>query len=129
MAFGQRFIWMTDYYALMFILSYNGLNPAILHLQMHFMCWDMIIEHRNDVCLTNANYFFMLSADLCFDPILKDYIQGIDTIWHCSRMPTKLPIAHEHHPYFRGPRINMPYKAIPRQPSTSAPVAEPTVGL
>jgi hypothetical protein len=43
MAFGQHFVWVTDCYALKFILSYDGRNPAILHLQMRFMCWDMII--------------------------------------------------------------------------------------
>ena len=42
---------------------------------MHFMCWDMDIKHRNDHWLTNANYFSCLGADLCFDLLLKDYIQ------------------------------------------------------
>jgi hypothetical protein len=30
MFFGQRFVWTTDCYAIKFILSYNGANPAIL---------------------------------------------------------------------------------------------------
>jgi hypothetical protein len=30
MLFGQRFVWTTDCYAIKFILSYNGANPAIL---------------------------------------------------------------------------------------------------
>ena len=58
MCFGQRFVLLTDCYALKFILSYDDKNAAILRLQMRFMCWDMIIEHRNDVCLTDADYFF-----------------------------------------------------------------------
>jgi hypothetical protein len=33
MCFGQRFTWVTDYYALKFILSYNGRNLAILRLK------------------------------------------------------------------------------------------------
>ncbi len=70
MAFGQQFVWVIDCYAVKFILSYDGQNPAILHLQMRFMCWDMIIEHHNDVCLTDAKYFSWLGADLCFDPLL-----------------------------------------------------------
>jgi hypothetical protein len=129
MAFGQQFVWVTDCNALKFILSYNSWNPAILHLQMRFMCWDMIIKHRNDVCLTNTNYFSWLGADLCFDPLLTDYIQHIDAIWCRSPMPTEIPIAPEHQPYFCGPRINMPCKAILQQPPTSAPVAEPMLGL
>ncbi len=57
MCFGQRFTWVTDCYALKFILSYDGRNSAILHLQMRFMYWDMDIEHRNDVHLTDADYW------------------------------------------------------------------------
>ncbi len=38
MLFGQHFVWSTDCYAIKFILSYDGANPAILHLQMHLMC-------------------------------------------------------------------------------------------
>jgi hypothetical protein len=30
MRFGQQFVWVTDCYALKFILSYNGWNPSIL---------------------------------------------------------------------------------------------------
>jgi hypothetical protein len=80
MAFGQRFVWVMDCFALKFILSYNSRNPAILRLQMRFMFWDMIIEHCNDVCLTNADYFSWLGADLCFNPLLKDYVQYIKSL-------------------------------------------------
>jgi hypothetical protein len=110
MSFGQCFVWFTDCYALKFIISYDGCNPAILRLQMHFMCWDMIIEHRNNVCLTNANYFSRLGADLCFNLLLKDYVHQIQSIKHQSPAPTELPITPEHQPYFRGPRLNLPHK-------------------
>ncbi len=120
---------MTNCYALKFILSYDGQKPPILHLQMQFMGRDKIIEHRNEVCLTVSNYFSWLGADLCFDPLLKDYIQDIDAIWHCSPMPTKLPNAPEHQPYFCSLRINMPCKATPQQPPPSTSVAKPMVGL
>ncbi len=40
-------------------------NPAILCLQMRFMCWDMDIEHRNNIHLTDADYFSRLGSDLC----------------------------------------------------------------
>ena len=78
MCFGQRFTWVTDCYAIKFILSYDGCNSAVLRLQMRFMCWDMSIEHRNDHWLTDADYFSRLGADLCFDPLLRDYIQRTD---------------------------------------------------
>jgi hypothetical protein len=75
MCFGQRFTWVTDCYTLKFILSYNRRNSAILHLQMRFMCWDMDIEHRNNIHLTDADYWSRLGADICYDPLLKDYIE------------------------------------------------------
>ena len=77
MAFGQRFVCVTDCYALKFILSYDGKNPALLRLQMRFMCWDMVIEHRNDHCLVDADYFSRVGANLCYDPLLRDYIQQV----------------------------------------------------
>jgi hypothetical protein len=45
MCFGQRFTWVTNCYALKFVLSYDGRNSANLCHQMCFMCWDMDIEH------------------------------------------------------------------------------------
>jgi hypothetical protein len=80
MCFGQRFTWTTDCHAIKFILSYDGKNPAILRLQMRFMCWDMDIEHRNDIHLTDADYFSRLGSDLCYDPLLRDYIQQSNRI-------------------------------------------------
>jgi hypothetical protein len=38
MLFGTWFVWVTDCYAICFILSYDGNNPAILRLQMRLMC-------------------------------------------------------------------------------------------
>jgi hypothetical protein len=78
MCFSQRFTWVTDCYALKFILSYDSCNLAIFCLQMRFMCWDMDIKHRNNFHLVNADYWSWLGADLCFDPLLKDYIQRAD---------------------------------------------------
>jgi hypothetical protein len=64
MCFGQRFTWVTDCYALKFILLYDGRNLAILCLQMRFMCWDMDIEHCNDFHLVDADFWSWLGADL-----------------------------------------------------------------
>jgi hypothetical protein len=36
--FGQKFVWVTDCYAVKFLLSYDCGNPAILRLQMCLMC-------------------------------------------------------------------------------------------
>ena len=54
--FGQRFVRVTDCYAIKFILSYQGGNPAILRLQMRLMCWDVDIFHQPDVELINVDY-------------------------------------------------------------------------
>ncbi len=37
MYYGRRFVWVTDCYAVKFILSYDGANQAILCLQMCLM--------------------------------------------------------------------------------------------
>jgi hypothetical protein len=57
MCFGRRFVWVTDCYAVKFILSYDGLNPAILRLQMRLMCWDVNIVHRANNFLVDADYW------------------------------------------------------------------------
>jgi hypothetical protein len=111
----QRFVWVTDCYALKFILSYNGRNPSTLRLQMQFMGWDMINEHRNNISLTNANYFSQLGADLCFNPLLKEYFQQAHIFCLYSPAPAKIPIAPEFQPYFRGPHINSPKSQPPPQ--------------
>ena len=86
MCFDQRFIWVTDCYALKLILSYNGRSPAILCLQMHCMCWDMDIIHCNDNFLANANYFSRLGANLCYDPCfasISDKSMHSNYVLHC----------------------------------------------
>jgi hypothetical protein len=131
MAFAQRFVWVTNCYTLKFILSYDRQNPAILCLQMRFMYWEMVIEHRNDMCLTNADYFSRLGADLCFDPLLKEYVQQVNAICSHSPAPMGLPIAPMNQPYFCGPRLNMPrkLKQHPSAPQQSALAAITITGL
>jgi len=53
--FGTWFVWVTNCYAIRFILSYDGNNPAICWLQMRLICWDVTIVHRNDTYLVNAD--------------------------------------------------------------------------
>jgi hypothetical protein len=74
MIFGQRFVWVTDCYAICFILSYDGNDPTNACLQMQMMCWDVDIIHRNNFYLFDANYWSRLGADifltLCSSPTL-----------------------------------------------------------
>ena len=123
MCFGQRFTWTTDCHAIKFILSYDGKNPAILRLQMRFMCWDVDIEHRNDIHLTDADYFSHLGSDLCYNPLLRDYIQRIDAIKQDHPSPSALPIEPQHMPYYRGPRLP---KFVPDTVSRVATTLAPT---
>jgi hypothetical protein len=75
---------------------------------MQFMCWDMIMKHRNDACLTNADYFSWLGANLCFNSLLEEYVQQTHALCCCSPAPTAMPIAPEFQQYFCGPCINSP---------------------
>lgn len=50
------FTWIMDCYAFWFILLYDGHNPAITQLQMHFMCWDFITLHCTGTSLILADY-------------------------------------------------------------------------
>ena len=75
LTFGMRFAWVTDCYAIRFILSYDGPNPAIIRLQMRIMCFDTDIYHRNGDWLGDADYWSRLGTDLCFDPLLKEYTE------------------------------------------------------
>jgi hypothetical protein len=108
MLFGQRFVWTTDCYAIKFILSYDGANPAILRLQMRLMCWDVDIVHRNDHYIADADYWSRLGADLCFDPLFKKYLELTRSLRIENPPPTSLPMQPENMPYYRGPRVTTP---------------------
>jgi hypothetical protein len=106
--FGQRFVWVTDCYAIKFILSYEGGNPAILRLQMRLMCWDVDIVHRPDTELVDADYWSRLGVDIDFDPLFKEYLGFTRQIRHSNPAPTDLPMRPENMPYYRGPRYQHP---------------------
>ncbi len=108
MLFGQRFVWVTDCYAIKFIMSYEGGNSAILCLQMHLMCWDVDIVHRPDTELIDADYWLRLGVDLDFDPLLRGYLAYALARCHSSPPPTDLPMRQENMPYYRGPRLKEP---------------------
>ena len=124
--FGMRFLWITDCYAIRFILSYDGTNPAILRLQMRLMCWDMDIQHRNADWLEGPDYFSRLLADLCFDPLLRDYIQRAQSLRSANAPVSELPMRAENMPYYRGPRLPA-NNAQPSAPSSAAPSSDAAV--
>jgi hypothetical protein len=103
MLFGQRFVWVTDCYTIKFILSYEGGNFAILHLQMCLMCWDIDIVHQPDTELVDANYWLRLGVDLDFDPLLRGYLAYVLERCQSNPPPTKLPMRPENMPYYHGP--------------------------
>jgi hypothetical protein len=72
---------------------------------MRFMCWDMDIEHRNNIFLSDADYWSRLGVDLCFDPLLKTYIEQVNSFRQRSPSPTALPPSPENMPYFWGPHL------------------------
>ena len=100
MCFGMRFLWITDCYAVCFILSYDGTNPAVLRLQMRLMCWDMDIQHRNAEYLKGPDYFSRLLADLCFDPLLRNYIQRAQSLRSANAPVIDLSMHEENMPYY-----------------------------
>lgn len=115
MCFGQRFVWVTDCFAIKFILSYDGRNASIMQLQMRLMCWDMVIVHRNDHYLTDADYWSRVEADLCYDPLLKDYIEQVNALRRQHTPPTDLPMRPENMPYYRGPCTASSTESSPNQ--------------
>jgi hypothetical protein len=67
--------------------------------------------------------------DLCFDPLLKDYVHQNQSIKHRSPAPTELLIAPEHQPYFCGPRLNLLRKAPARESNQRPPTNKVTVRM
>lgn len=102
--FGMIFTWITDCYALRFILSYDGNNPALLQLQSRLLCWAMVIVHRPGSELGPADFLSRLAADLCFDPFLRDYIQRVQACRTAAPPVNTLPIRPENMPGYRAKR-------------------------
>lgn len=103
--FAQRFVWVTNCYAVKFILSYDGLNPAILQLQMRLMCWDVDIIHCNDHHLVDANYWSRLGVDLEYDPLYTQYLQQTRQFSASNPVTSELLMLPENMPYYRGPKV------------------------
>jgi hypothetical protein len=63
----------------------------------------MDIEHRNHFHLVDANYWPRLGTDLCFNPLLKYYIQRADFLSKKHPLPTKLSMLPKNQPYYQPP--------------------------
>ena len=108
MLFGTLFVWVTDCYAIRYILLYNGNNPAVLQLQMRLMCWDMDIVHRNNIYLTDADYCSRLGEDICYDSCFKSYLDFDCGLRKKFPTPVNLHLLPENMPYYRGPGVVPP---------------------
>ena len=95
-------------------MTYEGNNPAVLRLQMRLMCWDCDIVHRSDFYLIDANYWSRLGANLCFDPLLRDYIQRVASMRLQHPVPETMPMLPSNMPEHRGPRL--PEEVVPAPP-------------
>jgi hypothetical protein len=120
--YGRQFVWVTNCYAVKFILSYDGANQAILCLQMCLMGWDVDIVHRTNNYLADANYWSHLDADLQYDPFFQHYLHLVAELCKKHPPPTDLPMQAANMPYYWGPRI--PSKHCPAGTSTDSMIQE-----
>jgi hypothetical protein len=109
-------MWVTDCYAVKFILSYDGANQDVLCLQTRLMGWDVDIVHRTNNYLVNADYWSRLVSNLCYDPSFRKYLHIIGDLRKAHPPPTSLPMKAEHMPYYCGLRI--PVEHCPAGTST-----------
>ncbi len=105
MCFECWFVWVTNCYAVKFVLTYDGSNPAVLRLQMRLMGWDVEIVHHSSGFLTDADYWLRLDADLCYDPLFRTYLRMCANLRSTHPRPEDLAVLPEHMPYYWGPRI------------------------
>jgi hypothetical protein len=127
MCFGCHFVWVTNCYAVKFILTYDGSNLAVLRLQMHLMGWDVEIVHCSSGFLTDTDYWLGLDANLCYDLLFRTYLHMCANLRSTHPPPKDLPVLPEHMPYYRGPRIvAMPKDAL-QLAATSDAIATSTM--
>jgi hypothetical protein len=82
---------------------------------MRLMCWDVDIIHQNNTYLVDADYWSCLGAGLCFNPLLKKYLELAQSLRLTHPAPSSLSMLLENMPYYRGPQI------IPTQSSPDPP--------
>ena len=72
---------------------------------MHFMCWEMDIARRTNDHLVDADYWSCLAKGLCFDLLLREYIQNAASIRLNNPVPERMPMLAENMLGARGPRL------------------------
>ena len=98
--------------------------PAVLRLQMSLMCWNIDIVHWNNIHLTNANYWSLLGADICFDPLFKSYLDFDRGLREQFPAPTSLPMKPKNMPYYRGPCVTTTADSSNSGVPSTAPTAD-----
>ena len=68
----------------------------------------MDIVHRNNIYMTNANYWSRLGEDICYDPLFKSYLDFDRGLREKFPAPVDLPMLPENMPYYRDPRVVPP---------------------
>ena len=114
---GVRFTAITDCYALRFILTYDGPNPALLRLQMRYMLWAMDLYHRNADFLVQPDYWSRVGADLCFDELTRAYMKFAGELRR-EHPPVEGTMLPENMPGYRQPVIRTPLPDRPNEPVT-----------
>lgn len=104
---GRTFTWLTDCYALRFILSYDGNNPTILRLQMRLMCWDMTIEHRPGTKCPALIIYLVLALTFALTLSFKNTLRKLHLLrpriplsvaYQCSRKICRVTESHVPYP-------------------------------
>ena len=80
---GVRFTALPDYFALWFILSYNGPNPVLLWLQMRFQPCPMDLYHRTGTS-EHLTIFRALVPVFALMSSLKSTLTRLPTFVRCS---------------------------------------------
>ena len=69
---------------------------------MRLMLWSVDIVHRKADHLVDANFFSRLGGDLCYEPLVKEYLNFTINLRKLYP-PLTGPILPENMPGFRGP--------------------------
>jgi hypothetical protein len=64
------------------------------------MCWVVVIIHRVNNFLVDADYWSQLNADLCYDPTFCEYLQFVSSFCAMHPPPLDLLMQPENMPYY-----------------------------
>ena len=65
----------------------------------------MDIVHRNNIYMTNADYWSRLGEDICYDPLFKSYLDFDCGLCKTFPAPVDLPMLPENMPYYCSPCV------------------------